>query len=462
MNKKIKGAAVGALALSLTLVSGANVFADTNKYNITYQGGQLLSGTYVNIDSDLVTNLEANQLVGVKTNTSKLSFSGSLWKTGYQRLGVGESVECHKAHYLEIHDNDSVKASNNTTFSITDGDYAMTAKINEVIMDNVTGLSSNGKFLPIVVDEENNYLYYNSGYVYKDSGCTTKVDNIAEYSAQGIPVTENDAMVFVNLNVKLTKNGKQFASDGLYFGVRDFDSAQSFKVLTSDNELKKANTFAASEAIIQPANSNNLKNYYVSDSNGSYVYSGFATGQKIISNSKTNMYLKLGNAAQTNGLDIVYGFHSTAGSPVSYYANQYKVTYVSDEYGDITGIEAEDVIKNDNPSGSEQKPNDGYEFTYWTADKDIKLEDGTEIKTGEKITSEQIKQVVVDQDIKFTAHHVATSKEDDKKGPAAPNTGASTGEFNAAPIAVSVLGITLGALFVRLLPRLTHKKIKFN
>ena len=85
---------------------------------------------------------------------------------------------------------------------------------------------------------------------------------------------------------------------------------------------------------------------------------------------------------------------------------------------------------------------------------DVFLEDGTLIRAGDPITSEQIKTVVVDRDIKFTAIFEIDV--------AVPNTGASTSETNAVAITFSVFGILLGALLIRSLPRLIHRKIEFN
>ena len=134
--------------------------------------------------------------------------------------------------------------------------------------------------------------------------------------------------------------------------------------------------------------------------------------------------------------------------------DQFNVEYVSDEHGTIPDSALKQEIRDygTNPTGSESEPKEEYEFIYWVADVDVTLEDGTVIKTGEKLSPEQVKQVVIDQDIEFTAIHKLIPTP-------APNTGAPTSDYNAGQIVTSVFGITLGALFVVLPSRLHHKKV---
>ena len=106
------------------------------------------------------------------------------------------------------------------------------------------------------------------------------------------------------------------------------------------------------------------------------------------------------------------------------------VTYESDEGGEITGIDEEPVVPNGNPTGTEDEPKDEYEFDHWEADKDVVLEDGTEIKAGDPITPEQISHIVVTEDITLTAVHkpiIATEVPDtgvlSKEGSATQSSG---------------------------------------
>ncbi len=138
---------------------------------------------------------------------------------------------------------------------------------------------------------------------------------------------------------------------------------------------------------------------------------------------------------------------------------QYTVEYIPDKPGgDVTGIPSEKVNEGENPSGSEAEADDGYTVSHWTTDQDVTLEDGkTIIKAGETISDEQIKQVVVDKDMRFIVHFKK------KETPNTPNTGAMSGSVDAATIATaSVFGIILIALAIKALPRLTHKKVNFD
>ena len=141
---------------------------------------------------------------------------------------------------------------------------------------------------------------------------------------------------------------------------------------------------------------------------------------------------------------------------------QYTVEYIPDKPGgDVTGIPSEKVNEGENPSGSEAEADDGYTVSHWTTDQDVTLEDGkTIIKAGETISDEQIKQVVVDKDMRFIVHF---EKKETPNTPNTPNTGAMSGSVDAATIATaSVFGIILIALAIKALPRLTHKKVNFD
>ena len=137
---------------------------------------------------------------------------------------------------------------------------------------------------------------------------------------------------------------------------------------------------------------------------------------------------------------------------------QYTVEYVPDKPGgDVTGITSEKVNEGENPSGSEAEAEDGYTVSHWTTDQDVTLENGETIKKGEVISAEDIQKVVVDKDMRFIVHFKK------KETPNTPNTGAMSGNVDAATIATaSIFGIVLIALAIKALPRLTHKKVNFD
>ena len=90
---------------------------------------------------------------------------------------------------------------------------------------------------------------------------------------------------------------------------------------------------------------------------------------------------------------------------VQFIPKDYEVTYVSDNGGNITGKTDERKDPDEITTGSEQEPKDMYRFAHWIADIDVTLKDGTTIPQGEPLTDEQIKNVVVNSDIEFTAIH---------------------------------------------------------
>lgn len=166
-----------------------------------------------------------------------------------------------------------------------------------------------------------------------------------------------------------------------------------------------------------------------------------------------------------NGLDLVFGFVGKAGSGVEYYAKQFVVKYVSDKNGSITGTEKENIISGRNPSGSTSKPKENFEFAYWEADVDVILVDGTVIKAGNKLSPDQVKKVVVDRDITFTAIHEdvpENNNTNNTNNTKVPDTGDFTSNESLAPVVLSVFGIVLSALAIWSLPRIVHKKVKFD
>ncbi len=95
-----------------------------------------------------------------------------------------------------------------------------------------------------------------------------------------------------------------------------------------------------------------------------------------------------------------------AGNETSYSVTVYEnftVSYNATGHGSINGIASEKVRMNESPSGSTHAAENGYRFTHWTADKDVTLNDGTQIKAGEAIADEQVRNIVVTADVTLTA-----------------------------------------------------------
>ena len=345
-----------------------------------------------------------------------------------------------------------IEENDDVWFALTKGNYIMKVKFVNIGLHNVTTSETNALAMrvPDYGTVEAN------GEVYADPECSTAISGIRKLDLV------NEGEVFYETNITIERAGVgPLKSNNLFFEISDIDNAQSFKVLNPSNYLDKTNMFAKSASDLQPE-SGNLKNRYVSSGNDKYIYSEYdSSGTTVATNDTSNIYLKLEPQTQEEGLRLVLGFAGSAGSRLSYFAKQFTVEYNSDEHGVITGLENEIVISGDNPAGSSSRPNDGYEFEYWIADKNVTLTDGTTIPAGQAITAEQVKMVVVDEDLTFTAVH-ATIPEEESSDTLAPNTGHSTGSMNAVVISVSVIGVALGALALAMIPKFAHRKIGFK
>ena len=107
----------------------------------------------------------------------------------------------------------------------------------------------------------------------------------------------------------------------------------------------------------------------------------------------------------------------------------FTITYTTDGNGSVS-VESETISElYANPVGSDPKPNTGYEFSHWTADKDVQIpgSNGADLITiaaGDPITTEQLKQILVTDDITFTAHFKKISVgPDGSGGKLTPKTG---------------------------------------
>ena len=399
-------------------LSSANVFA-ANPYNIDYTGGAELGASNVIINKPLIDGL--TPLIK-DSDGSNLSFSTSgKWNEGY--VSWGDNL-CDKIRYITISDGENIGENDNISYTITGNKYASSISIKSAITEDLTSLLEGGNKMAVGVNEANGWLFVGFGiYTEKNTEGQCVTDSAVENI---IPLrVNNGGKIFVKANIKINEKNSttQFTSDELYFGITDIDQAQSYKILNSGSKLSSNNMYAVSANSLQPTadtSGSEFKNMFVGNNN--YIYSEYdASKDPSISNANSNIFVKIDTDTQEEGLDMVYGFARSAGSGINYYAKQYVVNYKSDDNGKITGIKNENVISGLNPLGSTETPNDGYTFEYWTANVDVTLKDGTTIAAGKKLTSEQIKNVVVHSDITFTA----INKD---KGIIAPDTGTMTEE----------------------------------
>lgn len=441
---KLKLLAPAISLLGASLLSPVAMAANPENYGIVYDGGVELG---VNNTVEAPELVEALQPIMKHRDVTITVSNSTRWKKGYLKEAENK---CLPVNYIRVADDSPIAESDNVSFTIAKDGY--TAKVD--IKSITTDLANDRKTTVGVLDDAD--FVYAGWQIYTTAECDN--EHIADdFSTNfGIRPVENDR-VFVRMNVKLLKDNKPFVHNGIFFGITDIDAAQSYKILNEDNILTADNMFVKSKSDLQdPDNAYSLKNMFVA--NGNYIYSQYNSenGATLGSPEKSNIYVPLLETTQTNGLDLVFGFASGAASGIEYYTYQYNVTYESDENGTISGIEDEKIFPSENPSGSETKPNDGYELTYWTADKDVELSDGTIIEEGDPITDEQITEVVVTSDITFTAHHEKSVK--------VPDTGANStnDDSGAKVISASIAGIALIVSVAFVLAHLNRKKVNFK
>lgn len=438
MKKVKKIVAATTVAFLSTQLGGANVFA-SNIYGINYDGGAPLSADNVNIEPELLSEvvplLNAN---GVST-TPTIPES---WEEGYFK----DSGVCYPIKYFTIREEASpslLSSPSDHSFTISNGRYRA-----DVDILNVETEYLEGGYYAIGIRPDLNFIYAGWG-IYSDANCENAVSGINS-------LDYTDGRIFLELKSTLYKENTTtpFVSNAMAFGITDIDAAQSYKILSEGNEITPDSMFATSAESLQPEPSVVFKNMYVEE--GQYIYSQYdpSTKEHIETSNRSNIYVPLLPSTQQDGVHFVFGFAGNAASGIEYYTIKHKVQYDTDENGEITGIIDEDRYDGEYASGSLYRARNSYRFSHWIADVDVFLEDGTLIRAGDPITSEQIKTVVVDRDIKFTAIFEIDV--------AVPNTGASTSETNAVAITFSVFGISLGALLIRSLPRLAHRKIGFD
>ncbi len=168
---------------------------------------------------------------------------------------------------------------------------------------------------------------------------------------------------------------------------------ESIKVMLGDRDISREGTLTADDKELNwkadPGFLSNTANY-----NGEKLEFTFETE---VMGAEAE-----GTVANTAVFEID-GFKISTNT-TEYTLSLLSVLYKADKGGSITGIEEEKVNKKDTPSGSSCKEDEGYRFRNWTCDKDITLEDGTVIPSGEPLTADRIKKTEVKEDLIFTAN----------------------------------------------------------
>ena len=430
---------VVAMALVGAMFCAPNTFAD-NSYGINYAGGEPLGASNVQINPGYVNSLTPLLQAG---SVETVPDDYHNWTRAY----IKDWGSCVPIYYYTVTNRQiflSASPSNRQVTISNDQFRAELTILDEVIENNNSDYNIAIGFMP------NNSYVYVGWQPYYDTACEQPVEDITI-------LNRNDGMrAFIEMNVSLYEqdSDKPYTAKNLLFGITDIDAGQSYKILNQDSLLRTSSMYAKSaEALQSQEPGANLRNMFVSS--GNYIYSEYTDDIWLGIVQDSDIYAALGSEAQNEGTHFVFGFVGHAASGIEFYATPFDIQYGADENGSITGVNDEKVFPNRNPNGSSYQAKAKYIFSHWIADVDVTLEDGTIIKAGDPITDAQIKQVVVDKDIKFTAIFEAES-------PAVPNTGASTSSSNAVQIVTSVFGVLIGALIIRSLPRLSRKKVNFD
>ena len=439
--------ALMALASIMLCILYSNTAFATNEYSIDYSGGELLGNGNLQIEPALT-----GSLTGLLYGTKSVEYSNSAkWKDGYLKI----QDSCSSAKYLRIGLNDNVTASDNAGYTITNGVFSADVSIKKISSENLSSLLTNDEFIAVSIWDQNGYLFAGQP-VYQDSSCTTIISGAKSLS------WESGAKVFVEANTKLkyATNDKMVKSNQLYYLLGDIDGSQSFKILNSDNKLSTSNMFAGSAAGLQPT-SGETHNMFVPG--GGYIYSQGNFGIE----SGAEVYVKLADSAQKDGLDIVYGFAHNAGSSVEYYAKRYRIDFLLDQNGATSEITHEDIIAGNTPTGPGIKKVLAHNPVNIVADTDIQLTDGSLIKAGSPMSNEQLYEMVVDKQITVTAylHDDSKSKETSKSSSiGAPDTGAFTDTgTNAVVVFMAPMTLAIFAGAGRYFAtKFLKTKIKFN
>ena len=120
-----------------------------------------------------------------------------------------------------------------------------------------------------------------------------------------------------------------------------------------------------------------------------------------------------GSNGDTPNKDVVISKGSTGNKKyvANYEEGKYKIIYASDINGTITGQKEEIRKYKENPTGTTYSSNTGYKMLKFSVNKDVKLNDGTKILKNAPITMEQIKQIVVEEDLVITLYNYVVKYE---------------------------------------------------
>ena len=143
--------------------------------------------------------------------------------------------------------------------------------------------------------------------------------------------------------------------------------------------------------------SQNITAGAISGSTATTILSGYYfdywTADEDIYRQGQNEWITVPKGTELTSLEGYYVAKATTFTP-HFYKNA-TVTYKGDTGVESLSLEEETVKGGGSPTGCTVTTKRYYEFSHWTCDTTVKLQDGTIIFHGNKITDDQLKQVVV-------------------------------------------------------------------
>ena len=348
------------------------VFA-ADDIEIPYSGGSLLSGNVI-IDADRVEHLTTIIWSG-STSGGEMSVTGPVWKDGFD-AETGQGLK-----YIDIPA--GVTSFSGTAVLSHTPSYDMVMTIKKA---------------------------YNTGTVPKTFSIITNGASMGNMGHRYVTGTRGGQAlyemtrdpVFFSIHIDVFKSGTQerIGIPRLYNNYMDIDNGQSFKCVSEP--FTKSAMYAKSVSDLDSSVSGSTLYHNMFVNQMIYSQIGNEDPWAFDSADLANIY-HLENKLAVSGTDVVMGFAGPAVSTLSISSERYTASYKS--VNGSVAKSSENVWAELTPSGTSNTPDEHYHFVKWTADKRVTLEDGTKIAAGKTLTIDQIKSVVMTEDVTFTAQN---------------------------------------------------------
>lgn len=365
--KKILG---GVLTLLLLISSALPVFAAT--FHIDTNGGQAIENV-ATVSNDYIAHLTSIQ--NSAFDRDQVSFTGTGWRDG----GTSRNADGDASVWTEC----IYKLASGTTtenLKVTYPKYLKVGAKEYDVVFEVTGTATDASQSSYAVRRDSVSIRLNFLLDGVYERLREEADTEASWKITIYDAGTNNVASIKNLHMRLAD------LDITNYGLGG-DAKEAMKI--DGFTASRSNTYVKEEVV------------------GRMMYKNGTFYGIDASNNDVNAFVKVGTTVSS-----YYGYHLTPpsnllpmfGSTYTFYVTKHNVYYNTDGKGTVSR-ESEKKFADENPSGSVDTPNSGYYLDYWTVDKVVSLEDGTTIPAGGRITEAQIKNVLVNSDLTFTAHH---------------------------------------------------------